>query len=81
MKQDKPICYLICGFLGAGKTTYSKKLAQQTNATHLNADELCMKLFKKEEYEKKLGKLLFKNYGTLMETSSHSLQTRTICYF
>ncbi len=21
-----PVCYLICGFLGAGKTTYSKKL-------------------------------------------------------
>ncbi len=50
--QSKPICYLICGFLGAGKTTYSKKLAQQTNAIHLNADEWCMKLFKKEEYEK-----------------------------
>ena len=24
MTSQKPICYLICGFLGAGKTTYSK---------------------------------------------------------
>ena len=50
--QDKPVCYIICGFLGAGKTTYSKKLAQETGALHLNADEWCMKLFSKDEYEK-----------------------------
>lgn len=47
----KPTFYLICGFLGAGKTTYSQKLAAQTNAVHLNPDEWCMKLFSKEEYE------------------------------
>ncbi len=43
--------YLICGFLGAGKTTYSKKLAKSKNALHLNPDEWCMKLFPKEAYE------------------------------
>ena len=52
MPNTKPICYLICGFLGAGKTTYSKKLAKEKNAIHLNADEWCMKLFTKDEYEK-----------------------------
>ena len=52
MLNNKPTCYLICGFLGAGKTTYSKKLASTTNAIHLNADEWCMKLFAKDEYEK-----------------------------
>ncbi len=46
-----PICYLICGFLGAGKTTYSKKLSKEKGAIHLNPDEWCMKLFSKEEYE------------------------------
>lgn len=50
--MDKPICYLICGFLGAGKTTYSKQLSQKTGAIHLNPDDYCMKLFSKEEYEK-----------------------------
>lgn len=47
----KPTFYLICGFLGAGKTTCSQKLSALTNSVHLNPDELCMKLFSKEEYE------------------------------
>ncbi len=44
--------YLICGFLGAGKTTYSQKLALGKNALHLNPDEWCVKLFPKDVYEK-----------------------------
>lgn len=43
--------YLICGFLGAGKTTYSQKLAQDTKAIHLNPDEVCMQKYSPEEYE------------------------------
>ena len=54
-----PVCYLICGFLGAGKTTYSQKLSKETGAIHLNPDEWCIKLFSKEEYEKKLGQVFF----------------------
>ena len=49
--SKKPTIYLICGFLGAGKTTYSQKLANSTNSIHLNPDEWCMKLFSKNEYE------------------------------
>ena len=41
----------MCGFLGAGKTTYSKKLAQNTGAQHLNPDEFCMQKYPPEEYE------------------------------
>ena len=51
-----PICYLICGFLGAGKTTYSQKLSKETGAIHLNPDEWCMKLFSKKEYEQNWNK-------------------------
>lgn len=51
-----PTCYLICGFLGAGKTTYSQKLSKETGAIHLNPDEWCMKLFSKEEYEQNWSK-------------------------
>ena len=47
----KPTIYLMCGFLGAGKTTYSKKLAQETGAIHLNPDEVCMLRYTSEEYE------------------------------
>ncbi len=51
-----PTCYLICGFLGAGKTTYSQKLSKETGAIHLNPDEWCMKLFSKKEYEQNWNK-------------------------
>ena len=51
-----PTCYLICGFLGAGKTTYSKKLANETKSVHFNPDEWCMKLFSKKEYEQNWNK-------------------------
>ncbi|MBQ3696008.1 MAG: ATP-binding protein [Alphaproteobacteria bacterium] len=51
-----PTCYLISGFLGAGKTTYSQKLSKETGAIHLNPDEWCMKLFSKEEYEQNWSK-------------------------
>lgn len=47
----QPAVYLICGFLGAGKTTYSKILAQNTGAIHLNPDEICMQRYAPDEYE------------------------------
>ena len=50
MKESSTV-YLICGFLGAGKTTYSKKLAQNTGAVHLNPDDVCMQKYKPQEYE------------------------------
>ena len=50
MKKSSTV-YLICGFLGAGKTTYSKKLAQNTEALHLNPDDVCMQKYKPQEYE------------------------------
>lgn len=31
--------HLICGFMGFGKTTYAKKLAQRENAFRLTPDE------------------------------------------
>ncbi len=50
MKKCSTI-YLICGFLGAGKTTYSRKLAKDTGAIHLNPDDVCMQKYSPEEYE------------------------------
>lgn len=46
-----PQLYLICGFLGAGKTTFSKKLAIDTGAMCFNTDEWVLKLFSPSEYE------------------------------
>ena len=35
----KPIVYLICGFIGAGKTTFAKKLEEKTGAVRITKDE------------------------------------------
>lgn len=62
-----PEFHIICGFLGAGKTTYSKKLAQEIGAEHLNADEWCMTRFKKEEYETKWEECFIKTVEMMWE--------------
>ena len=70
MNKEKKICYLICGFLGAGKTTYSKKLVQEKKAIHLNADEWCMKLFSKDEYETNWENCFLKTMEYLWDKAS-----------
>jgi predicted kinase len=37
--------HLICGFLGAGKTTFAKALAEQKSAIRFSIDELYLRLF------------------------------------
>lgn len=37
-----PTIYLICGFLGFGKTTYAKKLEQEKSATRFTHDEIML---------------------------------------
>ena len=65
-----PTCYLICGFLGAGKTTYSKKLAQETGGIHFNPDEWCVKLFSKAEYEQNWSECFSKTIDYLWKKAS-----------
>ena len=37
--KRKPIVYLICGFIGAGKTTFAKKLEEKNGAVRITKDE------------------------------------------
>ena len=37
--KRRPIVYLICGFIGAGKTTFAKKLEEKTGAVRITKDE------------------------------------------
>ena len=37
--KRKPIVYLICGFIGAGKTTFAKKLEEKIGAVRITKDE------------------------------------------
>ena len=42
--KRKPIVYLICGFIGAGKTTFAKKLEERTGAVRITKDEWSIRL-------------------------------------
>jgi predicted kinase len=37
--KRKPIVYIVCGFIGAGKTTFAKKLEKKTGAVRITKDE------------------------------------------
>ncbi len=37
--------YIICGFIGAGKTTFAKKLEKETGAVRITKDEWLISLF------------------------------------
>lgn len=43
--------FLICGFLGAGKTSISKQLTQEYDAEYMNVDNHVMEMFSPDEYE------------------------------
>ena len=43
--------FLMCGFLGAGKTTVSKQLIEENDAKYMNIDNLVMEMFTPYEYE------------------------------
>lgn len=76
-----PVCYLICGFLGAGKTTYSKKISNETGAIHLNPDEWCVKLFSKEEYEQNWDACFSKTIEYLWKEAEEYAKQRTSLIF
>jgi predicted kinase len=42
--QRRSIVYLICGFIGAGKTTFARKLEDKTGAVRITKDEWSIRL-------------------------------------
>ena len=61
----KPTAYIICGFIGAGKTTFARKLEKETGAIRITKDEWIVKIFgnkitsdnKFAEYDKNITEL------------------------
>jgi len=45
IKLYKPTVYIICGFIGAGKTTFSRKLEKETSAIRITKDEWLVRIF------------------------------------
>lgn len=63
-KTIKPTAYLICGFIGSGKTTFARKLEKETGAVRFTKDEWMVKIFgnspqkdKFHEYDSKMTEL------------------------
>lgn len=65
MNNKQPIAYIICGFIGAGKTTFARKLEKETGAIRITKDEWMIKIFGNkitsdknfQEYDKKVTEL------------------------
>ena len=49
---NKGTLYIIQGFIGAGKTTFSKKLTENIKAIYINIDESVVSMFDKDVYMK-----------------------------
>ena len=43
--NKNPTAYLICGFIGAGKTTFARKLEKETGAVRFTKDEWMVAIF------------------------------------
>lgn len=65
MNKKQPTAYVICGFIGAGKTTFARKLEKETGAIRVTKDEWIIKIFGNkitldnnfEVYDKNITKL------------------------
>jgi len=45
MNKKQPIAYVICGFIGSGKTTFARKLEKETGAIRITKDEWIIKIY------------------------------------
>ncbi|MDO8657655.1 MAG: AAA family ATPase [Candidatus Levybacteria bacterium] len=45
MNKKQPKAYVICGFIGAGKTTFARKLENETGVIRITKDEWVIKIF------------------------------------
>ena len=76
MNNKQPIAYVICGFIGAGKTTYARKLEKETKAIRITKDEWIIKIFGNkiisdknfERYDKNITELATNIAFKILET-------------
>lgn len=66
--------YLIQGFLGAGKTTFARRLSEQTGAVVLNPDESCMAFYPPQEYEREWNRCFEQTVERLWEEARQCLE-------
>ena len=67
--------YILQGFLGAGKTTFARKLAAETGAEVLCPDAYCLSCFSPEEYEKDWEKCFSRAVSLLWKQAEAAVQS------
>jgi predicted kinase len=62
--NSKPVAHIVCGFIGSGKTTFARRLEQETGAVRFTKDEWMVRLFgntppkdRFEEYDNRMASL------------------------
>lgn len=76
MADEKSVTlYIIQGFIGAGKSTFSRKLASETGAVHLNPDECVARFYDKNEYMQNWDKCFEETVNRLWQKTKEYLQT------
>jgi len=70
--NKKPTAHLVCGFIGAGKTTFSKKLEKETGALRFTKDEWMIRIFgnnpkKINQFEKYDNRMMNLSIDTAIE--------------
>lgn len=70
-----PTLHIMQGFLGAGKSTYSRKLAQDIGAIRMNADEWVDEHFSADEQKNNWDQCFSTAIDTLWQRAEQSLKT------
>jgi len=72
--SEKPTVYLICGQIGAGKTTFAKKLEQETGAIRFTPDEWMLKLYPVMPPKEKFDEYFFRCCDVVWSIASEILR-------
>src|SRR3989344_8589784 len=54
----KPLCIILYGFPGAGKTHFARQLSEVIQAAHVNGDRLRYELFENPRYDKREDEII-----------------------
>lgn len=68
------VLYIVQGFLGAGKTTWSTEFARKAKATRLNADEYCAANFPQAQLDTDWDNCFAKAVSTLWDDAGERLK-------
>lgn len=76
MNKEQPIAYLICGFIGSGKTTFARKLEKETGVVRFTKDEWMVKVFGNNPPKDKFEYDTFHEYDSKMANLATEIALR-----